>query len=66
MITEDAQAIIAENGTLPVLSTVKVPEKYNIPPADEALKRGIKVDYQKMMIEKEARVDAFLKIMQGN
>lgn len=66
MLTEDAQAIIAENGTLPVLSTVQVPEKYNIPSADEALKRGIEVDYQKMMVEKEARVDAFLKIMQGN
>lgn len=66
MISEDAQRIIAESGTLPVLDTVEVPEKYNIPSADEALKRGIKVDYQKMMIEKEARVDAFLRIMQGN
>jgi iron(III) transport system substrate-binding protein len=65
MISEDAQTIIAENGTLPVLASVKVPDKYNIPSAEDALKRGIKVDYQAMMVEKEAKVDAFLTIMQN-
>jgi iron(III) transport system substrate-binding protein len=64
IITEDAQTIIASNGTLPVLASVKLPDKYNIPSAEEALSRAIKVDYQKMMAEKESRVNAFLKIMQ--
>lgn len=65
IITPDAQQIIADSGTLPVIPDIAVPEEYNIPSAQDAIDRGIKVDYIQMMSEKEQRVDTFLKIMQG-
>ncbi|MDR0485632.1 MAG: ABC transporter substrate-binding protein [Elusimicrobiota bacterium] len=64
MITKDAQQIVANNGTLPVRSDVVVPSKYNLPKAADALKNGIKVDYIKMINERDARVKSFLDIMQ--
>ncbi|MDR0823405.1 MAG: ABC transporter substrate-binding protein [Endomicrobium sp.] len=64
MMSKDAQQIVADNATLPVRKDVKVPAKYNLPTVDDAQKNGIKVDYVKMMSEKEARVKSFLDIMQ--
>ena len=65
MMTKEAQQIVAESGTLPVLKDVTVPAKYNIPSAADALQRGVALDYEAMMSKKEALVTSFLKIMQA-
>jgi iron(III) transport system substrate-binding protein len=63
MMTRDAQQIIANNGTLPVRTDVTIPAKYNLPKVADAMVNGIKVDYIKMMSERESRIDSFKKIM---
>ena len=63
MMTRDAQQIVADNGTLPVRNDVTIPTKYNLPRINDALENGIKVDYIKMMSERESRIDSFKKIM---
>ncbi|MDR3173060.1 MAG: ABC transporter substrate-binding protein [Treponema sp.] len=63
MLTRDAQQIIANNGTLPVRSDVTIPAKYNLPRVADAIANGIKVDYIKMMSERESRIESFKKIM---
>jgi iron(III) transport system substrate-binding protein len=63
MLSQDAQQIIANNGTLPTRNDVQVPAKYNLPKVDDAVKNGIKVDYLKMMDERESRIESFKAIM---
>jgi iron(III) transport system substrate-binding protein len=65
LISKEGQEIIAKEGTLPVRSDVKVPEQFKLPPASEAVKRAIKLDYPKMMAQKEATIKKFTDIMQG-
>jgi len=56
ILTREGQTIIAEDGTIPVRSDVKIPERFKhiLPPADEAMKRAMPIDYRKMLAEKEA------------
>lgn len=58
LVSREGQAIIAEDGTLPVRTDVKIPDRFKavLPPADEAMKRALPVDYRKMAAEKEAEV----------
>jgi iron(III) transport system substrate-binding protein len=63
MMSRDAQQIIANNGTLPTRSDVTVPAKYNLPKVDVAMANGIKVDYIKMINERETRIASFKEIM---
>lgn len=64
VLSKDGQVIIANEGTLPVRSDVKVPERYKLPPVDEAMKRAMKIDYKQIMAEKEATIKKFTDIMQ--
>ena len=64
VLSKEGQTIIANEGTLPVRSDVKVPEKFKLPQVDEAMKRAIKIDYAKIMAEKEPTVKKFADIMQ--
>ena len=64
MLSKEAQQIIANEGTMPVRADVKVDPKFNLPSVEEAMKRGIKIDYAKIMNEKEANVKRFTDIMQ--
>ncbi len=64
VLSKDGQTIIANEGTLPVRSDVKVPERYKLPPVEEAMKRAMKIDYQQIMAEKEATIRKFTDIMQ--
>ena len=64
LLSKEGQTIIANEGTLPVRTDVKVPDKYRMPSADEALKRSIKVDYPQLMADKEATIKKFTDIMQ--
>jgi iron(III) transport system substrate-binding protein len=64
VLSREGQTIIANEGTLPVRSDVKVPERFKLPPVDEAIKRAMKIDYQQIMAEKEATIKKFTDIMQ--
>ena len=64
VLSRDGQVIIANEGTLPVRADVKVPERYKLPPVDEAMKRAMKIDYKQIMAEKEATIKKFTDIMQ--
>jgi iron(III) transport system substrate-binding protein len=66
LISLRAQQIIANSGTLPVLKEVTIPEKYNIPPLEEAMKRAIKVKDDEMIQRKDELVGSFLDIMKGD
>ncbi len=65
LLTVDAQTIIAEEGTLPVRTDVKIPEAFNMPSPAEALKRAIPINYQEMMDNKQEFTKKFTDIMQG-
>jgi iron(III) transport system substrate-binding protein len=64
MMSKDAQQIVANNATLPTRRDVTVPAKYNLPKIDEAFAKAMKVDYIKIMPEREARIASFKAIMQ--
>lgn len=64
VLSKEGQTIIAEEGTLPVRSDVKVPERYKLPSVEDATKRAMKVDYPQLMAEKEATIKKFTEIMQ--
>jgi iron(III) transport system substrate-binding protein len=63
MLSQEAQALVAKEGTLPVRADVEVESAYGLMKADEALKRAMKADYVKIMAEKEAIIQKFTKIM---
>ena len=65
LLTVDAQTIIAEEGTLPVRTDVKIPEAFNMPSPAEALKRAIPINYQEMMDNKQEFTKKYTDIMQG-
>ena len=65
LLSKPGQEIIVQEGTLPVRSDVVVPAKFGLPSPDDAVKRAIKVDYLKMIAEKEATIKKFTDTMQG-
>ncbi|MCL2031027.1 MAG: ABC transporter substrate-binding protein [Oscillospiraceae bacterium] len=65
LLTPDAQQIIANTGTLPVLDGISVPAEYNIPPSAGAMARAIEVNDADILNGKDAIVGAFLDIMRG-
>lgn len=65
LLSKPGQEIIVQEGTLPVRSDVVVPAKFGLPSPDDAVKRAIKVDYLKMIAEKEATIKKFTEIMQS-
>ena len=65
LLSQEAQTLIAGEGTLPVRDDVVVPAKFNLPAPRDAMKRSIPVNYIEMMEQKEATVKKFKGIMQG-
>jgi iron(III) transport system substrate-binding protein len=65
LLSKPGQEIIVQEGTLPVRSDVVVPARFGLPSPDDAVKRAIKVDYLKMIAEKEATIKKFTEIMQA-
>jgi len=63
LLSKDGQSIVASEGTLPIRADVAVETKYGLPLADEAVKRAMRVDYLKVMGEKESIIQQFTKIM---
>jgi iron(III) transport system substrate-binding protein len=65
LLSKEAQDIIAAEGTLPVRTDVNIQAKFNLPKPQDALTRGIKVDYPQMIVAKEETIKKFTDIMQG-
>lgn len=63
LLSREGQTIIAGEGTLPVIDDVPVLEKYGLIHPSEAVKRAMKIDYIKMIDEKEAIIQKFSSIM---
>ncbi|MEN3929842.1 ABC transporter substrate-binding protein [Microvirga sp. W0021] len=64
VLSKEGQTIIAGEGTLPVRNDVELP-KTSLPSPEEAVKRAIKVDYPKLIQQKEETIKKFTSIMQG-
>ena len=65
LLSKEAQLLIASEGTLSVRKDVPSPEKLKLPPAEEALKRAIKIDYVKMQDSKKTVIKQFTDTLQG-
>jgi iron(III) transport system substrate-binding protein len=66
LLSKEGQALIASSGTLPIRRDVDVPHGFGLVPAEEAVKRAMKLDYQQMIKEKEATIQKFSEIMRAN
>ena len=64
LLSKEGQAIVAASGTLPVRTDVAVPPEYKLPAVADAMSRAMKVDYPKVIAEKEANIKKFTDIMQ--
>ena len=65
LLTKEGQEIIASTGTLPIREDVPIIKGYSLVPAKEADKRAMKLDYLKMLKEKEEIIQKFTKIMRA-
>jgi spermidine/putrescine-binding protein len=65
LLSQEAQILIAGEGTLSVRTDVKNPEGFMLPNASDALKRAIKIDYLQMMSTKEETIKKFTDTLQG-
>ncbi len=65
LLGPEAQALIANEGTLSVRADVKSPAKFKLPDPADALKRSIKIDYVQMMATKETTIKKFTDTLQG-
>ena len=59
LMTQEAQQMIADAGTVPVRRDVNMPERYNLPKPEEALANGIKVSYAEVLANKDETVKKF-------
>jgi iron(III) transport system substrate-binding protein len=64
VLSHDGQAIIANEGMLPVRGDVAIPDRYNLPSVADAAKRAAKIDYPHLFAEREAIIKHFAEIMQ--
>lgn len=65
LLSAEAQALIAKEGTLSVRADVKSPEKFKLPDPADAMKRSIKIDYGQMLTTKEATIKKFTDTLKG-
>ena len=59
LMTQEAQQMVANAGTVPVRRDVNMPEKYNLPAPEDALQNGIKINYNDVMENKDETVKKF-------
>ena len=59
LLSQEAQQMVANAGTVPVRTDVTMPEKYNLPAPDVAIASGIKISYTEVMSRKEELVQKF-------
>ncbi|MBR5914570.1 MAG: ABC transporter substrate-binding protein [Selenomonadaceae bacterium] len=59
VLSQEAQQKVANAGTVPVRTDVKMPEKYNLPTPEQALQNGIKINYTEILPHKEDTINKF-------
>ncbi len=59
LISQEAQQMVANAGTVPVRSDVAMPEKYNLPAPEDALNNGIKINYSEVLEKKDETIKKF-------
>lgn len=59
LLTQEAQQMIADSGTVPVRRDIKMPAKYNLPSPEVAIDTGIKINYTEIMSQKEEIIQRF-------
>lgn len=65
LLSKEGQTIIAGSYTLPVRRDVPILKDVGLVEPDEAVKRAMKIDYLKLMAEKQSTIDTFTSIMQA-
>jgi iron(III) transport system substrate-binding protein len=63
LLSKEGQTILMGSGTLSIRSDVPMPPGLGLVPADEAVKRAMKIDYVKAMNEKEGIIKKFTSLM---
>jgi iron(III) transport system substrate-binding protein len=64
LLSEVGQQIVADNGTTPVRPGMYMAERFNLPPVEEMMERGMTIDFVEMAGTREAIINNFLEIMQ--
>ena len=59
VFTKEAQQKVAEAGTVPVRTDVVMPDKYNVPNPETALKDGIDINYADVLSQKDEIIKKF-------
>ena len=59
LMTQEAQQMVANAGTVPVRRDVVMPERYGLPAPEEALNNGIKINYSDVLEKKDDIVKKF-------
>ena len=62
ILSQEAQQMIANSGTVPVRRDVQIPEKYNLPSPEVAVDTGIKINYSEVMAQKEEIIQKFSEL----
>ena len=62
MMTQEAQQMVANAGTVPVRRDVEMPEKYNLPAPDVAFNSGIKINYTEILPHKDDTIKKFSEL----
>ena len=62
LLTQEAQQMVANAGTVPVRRDIQMPEKYNLPAPEVALDTGIKINYSDVMAQKEEIIQKFSEL----
>jgi iron(III) transport system substrate-binding protein len=65
ILSKEGQEIIASTGTLPIREGIPLMKGYNLVPPPEAVKRAMKIDYLKMIDDKETIIQKFTHIMRA-
>jgi iron(III) transport system substrate-binding protein len=65
LLSKEGQTIVAGSFTLPIRRDVPIIKDVGLVEPEEAVKRAMKIDYIKLMNEKQATIDKFTGILQG-
>ncbi|MDR1856562.1 MAG: ABC transporter substrate-binding protein [Desulfovibrio sp.] len=65
LLSQQAQEIVASEGTLPVRSDVKLHPALKVASPEEAVKRSIPIDYNALKTEKQTTIKKFTDMLQG-
>jgi iron(III) transport system substrate-binding protein len=65
LLSKEGQTILMGSGTLSIRSDVPMPPGIGLVPADQAVQRAMKLDYIKVMNEKEDIIKKFTSLIRG-